>query len=211
MSAAEGARAVTAPGTLPGSPSPIVRHSCRLLGWSMLDEGGQPVAEALDTTVAAAAAGTLTLTSFLTVSLVRVTPAAAWPAGANQVTLSNVTGGTQTVDIEGGTANAAEFLFPAPLPTTGTPVVSVPAIAGGPAYSIEAEGTIPNPSFPETQALAQLVDGGQVLGNIAPPRGGVDTQKLPDNGLYVGSGVTLQTSAGLIGGVIYIKDIEQPT
>lgn len=211
MSADQGIRAVTAPAAIAGSPVTIVRHACRLVGWCLQDQGGLPVAQALDTAVAAAAAGSLTLTGFQTVSLVRVTPAAAWPAGANQVTVTNLNGGTQTVEIEGGTANAVEFLFPVPLTTTGTPVVSVPAIVGGPAYTIEAEGTIANASFPESQAIGQLLDGAQVLGISAPQKGFVDVQRISDQGVYVSTGITLSATTGLIGGVIWIRDIDEPT
>jgi len=128
-----GSYAVTVPSTVAGSAKQLTGGVVRLCGWSLGDAGIPPAAESLETAVAAAAAGTLTLTGFLTVSQVVVTPAAAWPAGVNQVTLTNVTGGTQTIDIEGGTANAVVMTFPVPIATTGTPVVSFPAIAAGPA------------------------------------------------------------------------------
>lgn len=211
MGLGQGIRAVTAPATLAGSPTTVLNHATRLCGWCLQDEGNLPVVEALDTVVAAAAAGSLTLTGFQTVSLVTVTPAAAWPAGVNQVTLTNVTGGTQTVDIEGGTANPAILSFPLPVPTTGTPVVSVPAIVGGPAYTIEAVGTIAAASFPESQAIGKILDGAQLLGVSAPVKGLTDTQWLSDEGVYVGSNLILSSASGLIGGVFYIRDVDEAT
>lgn len=211
MGLGQGIRAVTAPSAIPGSPVTVLQHATRLCGWCLQDQGNLPIAETLNVVVAAAAAGTLTLTGFQTVALVTVTPAAAWPAGVNQVTLTNVTGGTQTVDIEGGTANAAVFSFPLPVPTTGVPVVSVPAIVGGPAYTIEAVGTIPAASFPEAQAIGKILDGAQVLGISAPVRGLTDTQWLTDEGIYVSANLILSAQAGTIGGVFYIRDVDEPT
>lgn len=201
-----GVYAVTVPLLTPGPAKQVTGGMVRLCGWSLGDAGNQPSAQALDVAVAAAAAGSLTLTLFITVSLVRVTPAAAWPAGVNQVTLTNVAGGTQTVDIEGGTANAAEFLFPVPLATFGTAVVSVPAIVGGPAYTIEAEGTL-LPAAPQAgQATCQLMDGGQVLGVSSPLSGVADTQWLLDDGVYVGTGVSVLVIAGAVSGCVYVAD-----
>lgn len=206
----QGERAVTVPVTAAGTTVPLITSSHRLLGWSLADAGNPPTAQALDATVAAAAAGTLTLTGFLTVSLVRVTPAAAWPAGANVVTLTNVTGGTQTVEIEGGTANAVEFLFPVPLSTTGTPVVSVPAIVGGPAYDIEAEGTIAGAAPQSGATFGQFLDGGQIVGVTAPLGGVSDTQWLADGGIYIGTSTALKVVTGAISGCIYVIDTDEP-
>jgi hypothetical protein len=162
--------------------------------------------ESLETAVAAAAAGSLTLTSYQTVSLVTVTPAAAWPAGVNQVTLTNVTGGTVTVDIEGGTTNAVVISFPNPIATTGTPVVSVPAIVGGPAYTIEAVGTIAASPFPAGTSLAAFFDGNDRIAHSAPVVGRSDTQWLSDQGIYVGNALQFVVTSGLLGGVAYVRD-----
>lgn len=207
----EGVRAVTVPVVVAGSAPAIITSAHRLCGWSLADAGNPPVAEALETAVAAAAAGTLTLTGFLTVSLVRVTPAAAWPAGANTVTLTNVTGGTQTVEIEGGTANAAEFSYPIPLLTTATPVVSVPAIVGGPAYTISAEGTIAGAAPQSGNAVANLVDGGQILGVSAPLTGVADNVWLADRGVYVGTSTAIKVISGALSGCIYVIDVDEST
>lgn len=204
----EGIRAVTVPLITAGNSETLIGSSHRLCGWSVADAGNPPTAEALETAVAAAAAGTLTLTGFLTVSLVRVTPAAAWPAGANTVTLTNVAGGTQTVEIEGGTANAAEFLFPVPLPTTGTPVVSVPAIVGGPAYTISAEGTIAGAAPQSGNAVGNFLDGAQVLGITAPLTGVADNVWLADKGVYVSVSTAIKCITGALSGCIYVLDTE---
>jgi hypothetical protein len=202
----QGPRAVTVPTVAAGATTTIINSACRLCGWSLGDAGNPPGVQALDTAIAAAAAGSLTLTFAISVALVRVTPAAAWPAGVNQVTLTNVAGGTQTVDIEGGTDNAAELLFPIPLPTTGTPVVSVPAIVGGPAYTIEAEFTA-TPAAPQAGlATCQLVDGAQVLGLSAPLSGVTDTQWLADQGIYISTAVAIKCIAGAVSGCIYVID-----
>ena len=96
------------------------------------------------TSVAAAAAGSLTLTGFSYVSSWRIDPAAAWPAGTNQVTITNLNGGTQTYDLPGGTTNPLIVPYPGPssglAAPFGVPVISVPAIVGGPAFTINAIG-----------------------------------------------------------------------
>jgi hypothetical protein len=206
MSRDQGPRAVTVPVVAAGVTTPIINSACRLCGWSLGDAGNPPGLQALDAAFAAAAAGTLTLTLWITVALVRVTPAAAWPAGVNQVTLTNVQGGTQTVDIEGGTANAAEFLFPIPLPTVGNPVVSVPAIVGGPAYTIEAEGQTQALSPAAGAATCQILDGAQILGVSAPLSGVTDTQYLAEMGIYVSTGISVKCIAGAVSGCIYVID-----
>lgn len=210
MGAGWGLRPVTVPQTAAPATVTLIGSSVRFCGWSLRDVGNQPTVQALDVAVAAAAAGSLTLTGFATVSLVRVTPAAAWPAGVNQVTLTNVAGGTQTVDIEGGTANAAELSFPLPVPTTGTPVVSVPAIVGGPAFTIEAIGTIAAVSLPEGIAIAKFMDGGQEIGTSSPKVGGTDTRVLSTTGVYVGTSVAITVITGVIAGVIYVVDNDPP-
>lgn len=206
-----GIYAVTVPATGPGAARLLTGGVVRLYGWSLGDAGIPTVAESLETAVAAAAAGSLTLTGFLTVTQVVVTPAAAWPAGVNQVTLTNVTGGTQTVDIEGGTTNPAVMAFPAPLGTTGTPVVSVPAIVGGPAYTIEAEGSITGGTPQAGIASCQLLDGGQVVGVSSPLSGVSDTQWLADTGVEIGTGVSVQVLAGAVTGCIYVADVDPTT
>lgn len=197
---------VTVPVTNAGAAPSIIGSSVRLCGWSLGDSGFPPVNESLDTAVAAAAAGSLTLTGFLTVSEILVEPAAAWPAGVNQVSITNVTGGTQVFDIEGGTANPVAVTFPNPLATTGTPVMSVPAIVGGPAYTIQASGTISGGSPQAGIAVAQLLDGGQPLGNSAPLNGVTDTQWLSDDGIYVGTGIVVKVISGSVSGCLYVID-----
>lgn len=92
--------------------------------------------------VSGAAAAQATLTFNLPyISSWRVDPAAAWPAGTNQVTITNLPGGTQTYDLPGGTTNSLIVSYPQPLPIPfGHPVITVPAIVGGPAYTISATG-----------------------------------------------------------------------
>lgn len=206
-----GIYAVTVPSTAAGPAKLLTGGVVRFYGWSLGDAGFFSVPEALETSVAAAAAGSLTLTGFLTVSQVVVTPAAAWPAGANQVTITNVQGGTQAVEIEGGTANPAVIAFPNPVQTTGTPVVSVPAIVGGPAYTIEAAGTISGGSPQAGIASCQLLDGGQVVGVSAPLAGVTDTQWLADTGIEIGTGVSVQVIAGAVSGCIYVADVDPTT
>ena len=206
-----GIYAVTVPVTVPGAAKLLTGGVIRFYGWSLGDAGIPAVPEALETAVAAAAAGSLTLTGFLTVSQVTVTPAAAWPAGANQVTITNVTGGTQAVEIQGGTANPAVINFPQPVATTGTPVVSVPAIVGGPAYTIEATGTISGGVPQAGLASCQLMDGGQIVGVSSPLSGVSDTQWLADTGVEIGTGVSVLVLAGAVSGCIYVADVDPTT
>lgn len=206
-----GIYAVTVPVTAPGAAKLLTGGVIRFYGWSLGDAGIPTIADALETSVAAAAAGSLTLTGFLTVSQVVVTPAAAWPAGANQVTITNVQGGTQAVEIEGGTANPAVINFPNPVQTVGTPVVSVPAIVGGPAYTIEATGTITGGSPQAGLASCQLMDGGQIVGVSSPLSGVSDTQWLADTGIEIGTGVSVLVLAGAVSGCIYVADVDPRT
>ena len=208
---ARGIYAITVPVTAAQNTKILTGGVVRFYGWSLGDAGFPNVPEALETNVAAAAAGSLTLTGFLTVTSVVVTPAAAWPAGANQVTITNVTGGTQAVEIEGGTANPAVISFPQPIATTGTPVVSVPAIVGGPAYTIEATGTISGGAPQAGLASCQLVDGAQVLGVSSPLSGVSDTQWLADTGVEVAGQVAVQVIAGAVSGCIYVADVDPTT
>lgn len=206
MSRDQGVRAVTVPVIAAGAQQTIIGSACRLYGWSLGDAGNPPSSQALDTAVAAAAAGSINLTFFTSVNIARATPAAAWPAGVNQMSLTNVAGGTQLVDIEGGTANAAELLFPGGLQVTGSAVLSVPAIVGGPAYTLEVEGTV-LPAAPQAGlASCQLLDGGQTVGLSAPLSGVTDTQWLADRGVYIMTGVAIKCIAGAVSGCIYIMD-----
>jgi hypothetical protein len=202
--------AVKVPATLGGSQATVFSASCRLCGWSILDQGSQPVVDALSVAIAAAAAGALTLTGFKTVQSVTVTPAAAWPAGVNQVTVTNLQGGTLTVDIPGGTTNAVFISFSPSISTTADPVVSVPAIVGGPAYTIQGVGTINAAIFPELIAVGQFLDGSDKIGVTVPVTGRTDTQWLGDRGIYVGNALIFSVSTGLLSGVAYIRDAYDP-
>lgn len=201
-----GIYAVTVPVIAGGSSSLIIGSAVRLCGWSLGDAGIPPVPEELSVAVAAAAAGALTLTGFLSVSEIIVEPAAAWPAGVNQVTVTNLTGGTQTYDLQGGTANPLVVSFPNPVATTGTPVVSVPAIVGGPAYTIGAVGTISGGSPASGNSVANILDAGQIVGVSAPLAGVSDTQMLSDFGIFIGTGVTVKVINGAISGCLYVYD-----
>lgn len=193
--------------TVSGGPAvPLITSPVRLCGWSFNAAAGGNAATEASSGVAATAAGTLNLTGFVGVARVDVTPAAAWPAGANVVTLSNVAGGPFTVEIEGGTANAVTFIFPEPIASNGTPQVSVPAIAAGPAYTISANGYSANPGVLAPVALGQLLDGGQVVGTTAQYVGLCDTQWLGEEGIYCGTNVSLQMFFGQMFGVLYVLD-----
>lgn len=201
-----GIYAITVPLTTGGNSFSVIASPCRLCGWSLGDAGIPPVPEELTAVVAAAAAGTLTLTGFLTVSEIIVEPAAAWPAGVNQVTVTNLTGGTQTYDLQGGTANPLVITFPGSIATTGAPVVSVPAIVGGPAYTISAIGTVSGGTPASGNSVANLMDGGQIVGVSAPLAGVSDTQMLSDFGIFIGTGITVKVINGAISGCIYVYD-----
>lgn len=199
-------RAVSVLAQNAGPVVPLITSPCRLRGWSLQADFAPNVTIEASAAFAAAAAGTLTLTGFNAVSSVTVTPAAAWPAGLNQITVTNLTGGTQTVDIPGGTEVPVTFTFLPSSGTAGTPVVSVPAMAGGPAYSIEASGLTISPGTIYLSASAELLDGGQVLGVIAAPVPLTNTQWFGDDGIYVGTGIALHVFTGQMYGVIYISD-----
>lgn len=199
-------RAVTVPATLAGSKVTVINSSCRLCGWSLSALTGTDVATSSSVAVAAAAAGTLTLTGYAEVSGFTIEPAAAWPAGVNQVTITNVAGGTQTYDLPGGTAQPLVVAFNPPLPTTGTPVISVPAIVGGPAFTIDATGATALTGANGPFAAATLLDSGQPVGQSAAPGGESDTQWLYDDGVYISTNVIVSVTSGQVSGVIYVRD-----
>lgn len=199
-------RAITVGLTVAGSPRTITSQSCRLCGWSLSAASGQDTSIAASTTAAAAAAGSLTLTGFALVDNFVIEPAGAWPAGVNQVTITNVAGGTQTYDLPAGTSNPLVINFVPPLPTTATAVISVPAIVGGPAYSIDAEGQSALTGAQGPFSAATLLDSGQPLGQPAALAGLTDTQWLADCGIYVSTNLILNVASGSMQGVLYIRD-----
>jgi hypothetical protein len=178
----------------------------RLCGWSLAAQGTGATPTSADAQFAAAAAGTLTLTGFTTVGSVTVTPAAAWPAGVNQVTVTNVTGGTTTVDIEGGTENPVVITYVPPVGVTGTPVVSVPAIVAGPAYSIVATGTSGGTAGAATQSAGTFADAGSTMGQTSALAGLTDNVWLTDMGVEITSTLTLTVNTGSMSGCVYVRE-----
>jgi hypothetical protein len=178
----------------------------RLCGWSLT--GSLTASNAIEASVqgVAAAATTLTLTGFVGVTSVTVTPAAAWPAGAAVVTVNNVTGGPVIAQIEGGTENAVVITFIPTVGVTGTPNVVVPAIAAGPAYTIDASGQSSVAGTATPVSVGQLVVGGQVVASIAALEGASDTKWLSDEGIYLGGPLSLTVAVGQLSGVVYIAD-----
>lgn len=178
----------------------------RLCGWSLLAAGSGDAPSSASTAVAAAAAGTLTLTGFTSVGSVTATPEAAWPAGANVVTVTNVSGGPVTAAIEGGTENPVIITFTPPVGVTGTPVVSVPAIVGGPAYIIDAYGEAGGTGSIGASTVATLTDAGTTVGVSAPIPGESDTQFFDPMGVELTSGLTVTITAGSMSGCVYVRE-----
>lgn len=199
-------RPVTVPLSGVGLAAPIITSPCRLAGWSLQPALAADPAISATVDVVAAAAGTLTCTGFLAVSSVVVTPAAAWPAGANLLTLTNVTGGPVTCEIEGGTENAAILTFSPPIGVTGTPVATVPAIVGGPAFSIEATGLSSLAGVDNVGASLTLVDGGQTLAAITIPPNASSHVDLGVDGVYVGTSIAANVTFGSVSGAIFVLD-----
>ena len=199
-------RAVTVPNSFFGLNAPVIESPCRLAGWSLLALFGNSDGIEASIQGVAAATATLTMTNFAAVSSVTVTPAAAWPAGANVVTVNNVQGGPIIAQIEGGTENPVLITFNPPSGVTGTPTAVVPAMAGGPAYTIDATGIGPGSAGPLDTASASIMDGGQVIGMVGIVQGESDTHMLGDDGIYVGTSIALSVTAGELAGVIYVID-----
>jgi hypothetical protein len=178
----------------------------RLHGWSM--QGSLTATNAIEASLqgVAAAAATLTLTGFVGVTSVTVTPAAAWPAGASVVTVNNVTGGPIIAQIEGGTTNAVVITFIPTVGVAGTPNVVVPAIAAGPAYTIDASGQSSVAGTATPVSAGQFVVGGQVVGCVAALEGATDTRWLSEEGVYLGGPLSLTVTTGQLSGVAYITD-----
>lgn len=146
------------------------------------------------------------MNGFGAVGSVVVTPAAAWPAGANVVTVNNVSGGPVVAQIEGGTANPVVITFLPPIGVTGTPTAVVPVIAGGPAYTIDATGIGFGGNFAAEESLAEIMDGGQMIGAVAMIGGISNTEWLGDEGIYVGTSLALNVITGSFLGVLYVID-----
>jgi len=178
----------------------------RLCGWSLLSAfAGESSVEASLQGVAAAA-GTLTMTGFLTLSSVTVTPAAAWPAGANVVTVNNVTGGPVIAEIEGGTETPVTITFNPPASVTGTPTAVVPAIVGGPAYTIDASGQNTLTLGVGSATSGAIMDGGQQVALFSFTGGGDSTRWLTEEGIYVGTALSFTMFTGIVSGVIWVVD-----
>lgn len=199
-------RPVTIGASAFGLNPPVIASPCRLVGWSLSPAAQVNPAIAASLQGVAAAAATLTCTGFFAVSSVVVTPAAAWPAGANVVTVSNVTGGPIIIEIEGGTENPVILTFSPPVGVTGVPAVAVPAIAGGPAYTIDAAGLNSTSNAASTGCAATFVDAGQVLASVMMQPNISDTEMLGEEGIYVGTSIALNVSLGSLSGVIYVLD-----
>lgn len=146
------------------------------------------------------------MNGFGAVGSVVVTPAAPWPAGANVVTVNNVSGGPVVAQIEGGTANPVVITFLPPVGVTGTPTAVVPVIAGGPAYTIDATGIGFGGNFAAEESLAEIMDGGQIVGTVAMIGGISNTEWLGDEGIYVGTSLALNVITGSFLGVLYVID-----
>lgn len=199
-------RAINVPSTAAGPGIAIASARFRLCGWSLQASGGFAVPTQLEADFAAAAAGSLTLTGFTQVNSITVTPAAAWPAGLNQVSVTNVQGGSFNVDIPGGTTNPVIVTFIPPVGTVGTPVVSVPAIVGGPAYNIAASGATGGAPAGQTRVSATFFDAGTIVGQMATVTGEADTEWLGDQGIEITSALTLTVTLGTIAGCVYVRE-----
>lgn len=199
-------RPITVPATQSGLNPPIVTAPGRLCGWSLQAVSGFATAVTASLQGVAAAAGTLTLTGFQGVGFVEVVPEAAWPAGANVVTIGNVAGGPIIVGIEGGTANPVTVTFNPVVGAAGTPTVAVPAIVGGPAYTITASGEGSQTGIIGPIASATFTDGGQPLAQVAAQAGLRDTVFLDREGIYVGTSLAINVQTGQLQGVVFWLD-----
>jgi hypothetical protein len=199
-------RAVTIPASAIGLNAPIITSPCRLLGYSVSPGVLADPTIAAEVQGVAAAGATLTLTGFLAVTSVTVTPALAWPAVAGVVTVNNVTGGPVIAQIPEGTEQSVVISFSPAAGVSGTPTVVVPALAGGPAYTIEASGLSSLAAADSVGVQATLVDGGQVLMAIMSPPNSSKTDTVGADGIYVGSSVALNVAVGSLTGVIYVLD-----
>lgn len=198
--------AINVPATSAGASTPALSARYKLVGWSLISLRATSAGTEASVAVAAAAAGTLTLTGFALVSSVVVSPAAAWPAGVNAVAVTFVTGGTQTAEIPGGTTNPVVITFNPPVGVTGTPSVSVPAIVGGPAYTIAASGATLAGVGPQLTSDGTLFDGAQILGEPAAKAGESDTRIISTDGIETDSGVVLTVNNGTLQGCLYVRE-----
>lgn len=55
-------------------------------------------------------------------------------------------------------------------------------------------------------AIGQLLDGGQLLGQVSTGADQVDTEFIGDDGLYVGTSIAVLATQGNLAGVVYVCD-----
>ena len=190
----------------------IVPTSATLMGWNIAlgQKATTSVGQEDSAAFAAAAAGNLTLTNFTSVASIRVDPAGAWPAGVNQVTVTNLQGGAQVYDLPAGTAQPLVIAFNPPLGVIGLVVISVPAIVGGPAYTISAEGTVPVSGAIGQGGQFRIFSGngptGLMVAHVNLATGDYDTQWLGPTGIRMRRGIYVEWTMTHLDGAIWIVD-----
>jgi hypothetical protein len=206
-----GLRPITVPVTAAGQTAQLTVESCRLTGWSLApkDVAGfsntgaavAPIANQSLFSIVAVPAGLYTASWTVTL----VGPAAA----ADQNNFALFVGGLQVAvsDNPGAAGQYPQPPIQIVVPAGGA-IISVRSVGAGTA-TVTYDATLALGGGPPAECV--ILDGGQIVGVSSMAAGAVNTQSLPAEGVYVGSGLAVQVNAGTISGCLYVRDSSEPT
>jgi hypothetical protein len=189
------------------APVVVIEGPCKFCGWSMRNAGGNSPGDfttGLTASFLAAAAGSVLLPIVgAYVTGFDVTMAAIAAAAGGTVTLSNVAGGPYVYNFEGmvGAASTLSRTFDPPLQAVGgVPTLAISAIVGGGAGNLNIYGM-----SDAVGAVAQILDGGQILAEIAMDSTDSSSELLSDHGIHVYNQIVVNPIHGTMEGVIYAR------
>ena len=178
----------------------------RLMGWSMVS-GAAVTAEAQGRVVAPAAGAVIAQVTGLVAGDYLVTwsvelDGAAAAAELNNFNLNN---GASAVLVSDNPAAAGTYPQPGVVVTVAAGgTVSVKAIgAGTVGIGYSAQITV---GLLAGGAIGNVLDGGQVVGAVSTGQDQTDVQWMGDDGVYLGTSVAVQATAGKLSGCVYVRD-----
>lgn len=180
----------------------------RLMGWSIVS-GAAATTEVQGRVVAPGAGAAIATTGALTAGDYLVTWSVELDGAAAAAELNNF-------QLLNGAAVVLKSDNPAAAGTYPQPGVVVTVAAGG-TISVQAVGAGSvgiGYSAQITVALlagggiGQVLDGAQIVGVISTGQDQTDVQWMGEDGVYVGTSVAVQASAGKLSGCLYVRDCE---
>jgi len=180
----------------------------RLMGWSLVS-GAAATTEAQGRVVAPAAGAVIAQVTGLVAGDYLVTwsvelDGAAAAADLNNFNLNN---GASAVLVSDNPAAAGTYPQPGVVITVAAAgTVSVKAVGAGTAgvgYSAQVEV-----SLLAGGAIGSVLDGAQVVGVASTGQDQTDVQWMGPGGVYIGTSVAVQATAGKLSGCIYVRDCD---